>query len=141
MTLTEEEKRQNCAVFVNSFVQAAEVMDRLRKEAEARMRTLGFDFLYAKKQKLNKILRDCEEVRRLFDDVFLYGDHPIEAGLYDYPANYDGFLATASEMTILFLMIMDRCRTREQEQALFDLLNSMPGTDVSDSEIDKLKIQ
>ena len=141
MTLSEEDKRQNCAVFVNSFVQAAEVMDRMRKEAETRMRSLGFDFVYNKKQKLNKILQDCQEVRRLFDDLFLYGDHPIEAGLYDYPENYDGFLATASEMSIIFLLIMDRCRTKEQETQLFDLLNSMQEVNVTQEEIDKFRMR
>lgn len=132
---------QNCAVFVNSFVQAAEVMDRMRREAEKRMRGLGFDFVYGKKQKLNKILADCQEVRRLFEDIFLYGDHPIEGGLYDSAQNYDGFLATASEMAILFLMIMDRCRTKEQEQQLFDLLNSFPEVYVKKEEVDSLKIK
>ena len=134
-------EKENCAVFVNSFVQAAEVMDRMRKEAETRMRKLGFDFVYGKKQKLNKILRDCDEVRRLFEDIFLYGENPIEGGLYDNSKGYDGFLATASEMTVLFILIMDRCRTKEQEQQLFDLLNSFPETDVTKQEIDVLKIQ
>lgn len=132
---------QNCAVFVNSFVQAAEVMDRMRRQAVSRMKALGFDFLFDKKLKLNKILKDCEEVRRLFDDTFLYGDNPIEKGLYDNGKQYDGFLATVSEMSIIFLMIMDRCRTREQEQQLFDLLNSFPAVDVSKEEIDSLKLQ
>lgn len=131
----------NCAVYVNSFVQAAEVMDKMRRQAEKRMRTLGFDFLYGKKQKLGKILRDCEEVRRLYEDVFLWGENPIEAGLYDNPKNYDGFLATASQLSIIFLMIMDRVRTEEQEKALFDLLNSMPEVHITKEEIDNLKIQ
>lgn len=131
----------NCAVYVNSFVQTAEVMDKMRRQAEKRMRTLGFDFLYGKKQKLGKILRDCEEVRRLYEDVFLWGENPIEEGLYSNPKNYDGFLATASEMAMIFLLIMDRVRTPEQEKALFDLLNSMPEVHVSDDEINNLKIQ
>lgn len=139
--MDKEEKTRNCAVFVNSFVQAAEVMDRMRRQAETRMRALGFDFLYNKKQKLNKILRDCDEVRKLFEDVFLYGEHPVEAGLYDNPKNYDGFLATASQMSILFLMIMDRVRTPEQEKALFDLLNTMPPAYISKEEIEDLKIK
>jgi len=139
--MAEDTKTKNCAVFVNSFVQAAEVMDRMRREAEKRMRGLGFDFVYGKKQKLNKILADCQEVRRLFEDIFLYGDHPIEGGLYDSAQNYDGFLATASEMAILFLMIMDRCRTKEQEQQLFDLLNSFPEVYVKKEEVDNLKIK
>lgn len=139
--MNKEEKTRNCAVYVNSFVQAAEVMDRMRRQAEIRMRALGFDFLYNKKQKLNKILRDSEEVRRLFEDVFLYGEHPVEAGLYDNPKNYDGFLATASQMSILFLMIMDRVRTPEQEKALFDLLNTMPPAYISKEEIEDLKIK
>lgn len=139
--MDKEEKTRNCAVFVNSFVQAAEVMDRMRRQAETRMRALGFDFLYNKKQKLNKILRDCDEVRKLFEDVFLYGEHPVEAGLYDNPKNYDGFLATASQMSILFLMIMDRVRTSEQEKALFDLLNTMPPAYISKEEIEDLKIK
>lgn len=139
--MAEDTKTKNCAVFVNSFVQAAEVMDRMRREAEKRMRGLGFDFVYGKKQKLNKILADCQEVRRLFEDIFLYGDHPIEGGLYDSAQNYDGFLATASEMSILFLMIMDRCRTKEQEQQLFDLLNSFPEVYVKKEEVDSLKIK
>lgn len=132
---------QNCAVFVNSFVQAAEVMDRMRRQAVSRMKVLGFDFLFDKKLKLNKILKDCEEVRRLFDDTFLYGDNPIEKGLYDNSKQYDGFLATVSEMSIIFLMIMDRCRTKEQEQQLFDLLNSFPEVNVTKEEIDSLKLQ
>lgn len=132
---------ENCAVFVNSFVQAAEVMDRMRRHAESRMRRLGFDFLYGKKQALNKILRDCEEVRRLFEDTFLYGDNPIENGLYSDPKGYDGFLATASEMSVIFLMVMDRVRTPEQENALFDLLNSFPEVNVTKEEIDNLKIR
>lgn len=139
--MAEDIKTKNCAVFVNSFVQAAEVMDRMRREAEKRMRGLGFDFVYGKKQKLNKIFADCQEVRRLFEDIFLYGDHPIEGGLYDSAQNYDGFLATASEMSILFLMIMDRCRTKEQEQQLFDLLNSFPEVYVKKEEVDSLKIK
>lgn len=139
--MNKEEKTRNCAVYVNSFVQAAEVMDRMRRQAETRMRALGFDFLYNKKQKLNKILRDCDEVRKLFEDVFLYGEHPVEAGLYDNPKNYDGFLATASQMSILFLMIMDRVRTPEQEKALFDLLNTMPPAYISKEEIEDLKIK
>ena len=139
--MDKEEKTRNCAVYVNSFVQAAEVMDRMRRQAETRMRALGFDFLYNKKQKLNKILRDCDEVRKLFEDVFLYGEHPVEAGLYDNPKNYDGFLATASQMSILFLMIMDRVRTSEQEKALFDLLNAMPPAYISKEEIEDLKIK
>lgn len=139
--MNKEEKTRNCAVYVNSFVQAAEVMDRMRRQAETRMRALGFDFLYNKKQKLNKILRDCDEVRKLFEDVFLYGEHPVEAGLYDNPKNYDGFLATASQMSILFLMIMDRVRTPEQERALFNLLNSMPPVSVTDEEINNLKMK
>ena len=139
--MNKEEKTRNCAVYVNSFVQAAEVMDRMRRQAETRMRALGFDFLYNKKQKLNKILRDSEEVRKLFEDVFLYGEHPVEAGLYDNPKNYDGFLATASQMSILFLMIMDRVRTPEQERALFNLLNSMPPVSVTDEEINNLKMK
>lgn len=139
--MDKEEKTRNCAVYVNSFVQAAEVMDRMRRQAETRMRALGFDFLYNKKQKLNKILRDCDEVRKLFEDVFLYGEHPVEAGLYDNPKNYDGFLATASQMSILFLMIMDRVRTPEQEKALFDLLNTMPPAYISKEEIEDLKIK
>ena len=138
---TVNEDTLNCAVFVNSFVQAAEIMDRMRKEAEVRMRKLGFDFVHSKKYKLNKILKDSDEIRRLFEDAFLYGDHPIEGGLYDYPSNYDGFLATASEMSIIFLMIMDRCRTKEQEQQLFDLLNSMPEHHVTKEEIDKFRMQ
>ena len=133
--------RLNCAVFVNSFVQAAEVMDRLRRESETRMRKLGFDFLYKKKQALNKILRDCNEVRVLFEDAFLYGDHPIEGGLYDDAKGYDGFRATASDMTVLFLMIMDRCRTKEQERKVYDLLNSFPENDVSEKEIAHLKMR
>lgn len=116
-------------------------MDRMRKQSEIRMRSLGFDFMYGKKQKLNKILQDCSEVRKLFDDVFLYGENPIESGLYDNSKNYDGFLATASQMSILFLMIMDRIRTPEQEHALFDLLNSMPAVNVSDAEIENLKMK
>lgn len=139
--MSKEEKTRNCAVYVNSFVQAAEVMDKMRRQAESRMRTLGFDFLYNKKQKLGKILRDCDEVRKLFEDVFLYGEHPVEGGLYDNPKNYDGFLATSSQMSILFLMIMDRVRTPEQEKALFDLLNSMPPAHVTNDEINDLKIK
>lgn len=139
--MDENKERLNCAVFVNSFVQAAEVMDRMRREAEKRMRGLGFDFVYGKKQKLNKIFADCQEVRRLFEDIFLYGDHPIEGGLYDSAQNYDGFLATASEMAIIFLLIMDRCRTKEQEQQLFDLLNSMPEVNVTKEEIDKFRMR
>lgn len=139
--MDKEQQTKNCAVYVNTFVQAAEVMDRIRKQAEKRMRVLGFDFLYGKKQKLNKILRNCEETRKLFDDVFLYGDHPIEAGLYDNAKNYDGFLATACDMTMIFLMIMDRVRTPKQERALFDLLNSMPPVSVTDEEINNLKMQ
>lgn len=131
----------NCSVFVNSFVQAAEVMDRLRRESESRMKKLGFDFLYEKKQKLNKILRDSEEIRRLFEDLFLYGDHPIEEGLYDNASNYDGFLTTASRMSMLFVLIMDRVRTEEQEAELFDFLNTFPGGDVTNEEIESLHIR
>lgn len=131
----------NCAVFVNSFVQAAEVMDRMRREAEVRMKKLGFDFVHNKKYKLSRILRDTEEVRRLFEDTFLYGDFPIEGGLYENGSKYDNFLATASEMAIIFLLIMDRCRTKEQEQQLFDLLNSMPEVNVTKEEIDKFRMR
>ena len=137
----DDNTRLNCAVFVNSFVQAAEVMDRLRKEAEIRMRNLGFGFLYDKKKKLNKILRDCQEVRRLFEDAFLYGELPIEGGLYSDGKGYDGFLAVASDLTVLLVMIMDRCRTKEQEQQVYDLLNSFPEGNVTTEEINRLKIR
>lgn len=136
-----DEKTLNCAAFVNSFVQAAEVMDRIRKEAEVRMRRIGFGFVRDKKYKLNRIYQNAEEIRRLFEDAFLYGDYPIEGGLYGNGEKYDSFLATASEMTIIFLMIMDRCHTPEQKQQLFDLLNSMPEQHVTKEEIDRLRIR
>ena len=131
----------NCAVFVNSFVQAAEVMDRLRREAEPRMKKLGFDFVQNKKYKLSKILRSSEEIRRLFEDAFLYGSFPIEAGLYDNGGKYDQFLSTASKMAIIFLLIMDRCHTDEQEKQLLDLLYSMPERYVSKEELDRMEMR
>lgn len=137
----EGDRVSNCAVFVNSFVQAAEVMDRIRRVAEQKMKALGFDFLYGKKQALNKIVRDSQEIRRLFDDAFLYGEHPIEEGLYDDGAGYDRFLETASTMTCLFLLIMDRCRTPEQERQVFELLESFPEVDLLQREIDQFKIR
>lgn len=136
-----DEETLNCAVFVNSFVQAAEVMDRMRKEAEVRMRKIGFGFVRDKKHKLNKIRQNAEEIRRLFEDAFLYGEHPIEGGLFGDGKKYDSFLATASEMAIIFLLIMDRCHTPEQEQQLFDLLNSMPAQHVTKEEIDNLRMR
>ena len=136
-----DEETLNCAVFVNSFVQAAEVMERMRKESEIRMRKIGFGFVRDKKHKLNKIHQNAEEIRRLFEDAFLYGEHPIEGGLFGDGKKYDSFLATASEMAIIFLLIMDRCHTSEQEQQLFDLLNSMPAQHVTKEEIDRLRMR